>query len=112
MKFKDLVEGKVYNNQYGIVDYTIKDGLLFRLESNKYSLTTVEEVSRMEFEELPWKPAEDEYYYIVDVTKEWGYDWHKNRNDKTDNRIFSRVKVYRTKEEAIAVAKELGWSIE
>ena len=58
---------------------------------------------------LPWQPKEDEEYYYPEFSEEQGYDRMTWGNDDIDKNIQKNVGVYKTKEEAIAKAKELGW---
>jgi hypothetical protein len=57
----------------------------------------------------PWAPKEGERYYAPHPTLDL-YDDNLWQDDEIDRDYKRNVGVYRTKEEAIAKAKELGWT--
>jgi hypothetical protein len=115
-KFKDLVEGVEYDryNRDGTnysMRYKLKDGLLYGLMHGEWVLseakynhlmdTIFEECEGMfEYGKTYYYPYYDDNLYSQDCWKGDEYDLAINRN----------VGIYRTSEEAIAKAKELGWT--
>ena len=59
---------------------------------------------------MDWTPEHRERYYYPIFTDEKLYDYAHWFNDNVDFAIKRNVGVYRTEEEAIAKAKELGWT--
>ena len=108
MKFKEMVKGEKYTS--ATITYIVKDGLLFSLLTNKYSAQTVEKVSRMDFRKIPWKPEKDEKYYFITAEVEQGFESYIY-DGMLDEMIFNRIKVYKTKSEAIQAVKDLGWEV-
>ena len=58
---------------------------------------------------LPFEPQIGEKYYYPAFDKSTSYDYDGWRGYKVDERIKRVVGVYRTSEEALEKAKELGW---
>ena len=54
MRFKDLVEGKVYNisNSNNNLSYKLVDNLLFNIEENEYSYNSMIEIAHHDFTEV------------------------------------------------------------
>jgi hypothetical protein len=60
---------------------------------------------------MNWTPEYNERYYMpCFYIPEDLFDSYSWRGDATDLAIQRNVGIYRTKEEAIAKAKELGWT--
>ena len=60
---------------------------------------------------LPWKPKDDETYYIINPYYSCGYLKTVYWSD-SNRREVSRVEVYQTETEAIEAVKKLGWVVE
>jgi hypothetical protein len=61
------------------------------------------------FEKVPWEPKDDEAYYYPLFS---AYNWWSSsvwRNRPVDYQIKKTVGIYRTEEEALQKARELGW---
>lgn len=61
------------------------------------------------FKKVPWEPKMGEEYYYPIFTS---YSGARNSlwfNDDTDHQIKKAVGIYRTEQEAIQKARELGW---
>jgi hypothetical protein len=59
---------------------------------------------------MDWIPKNGQIYFVPSYADEKMFNYLTWRNDRIDNRIKRNVGIYRTKEEAIAKAKELGWT--
>lgn len=109
-KVKELEEFKFK----GVANYTyrVKDNTLqFRhycedWVNSEHSLNTI---VKTEIELLPYKPECDDRYYYPSFRVDCGYGIDNWVNSQIDKNIAQRVGVYRTSEEAINKAKELGW---
>ena len=117
MKINELEEGIEYWVFYkGIKQpdkYRINRGFL-EFYSERYGWRKSEfyynAVLDAEFEPCEWMPKKGEFYYLPSFENDGLYTYHRWENDSTDNCIKRNVGVYRTREEAIAKAKELGWT--
>lgn len=58
---------------------------------------------------LPWRPKVGEKYWFLAPIYPEGVDGYEFNNDTMDNRILNRIDIYKTKEEAVQVAKAKGW---
>jgi CRISPR/Cas system-associated protein Cas10 (large subunit of type III CRISPR-Cas system) len=116
LKFNELVEGVEYNrySSYGTsftMRYKLKDGLLYMLMHDEWVLSESQYNHLMNaiFEECEWMPKRDQlYYYPYFDNNLYSNDHWKD--DCFDLAIKRNVGIYRTSEEAIAKAKELGWT--
>ena len=63
----------------------------------------------MEFKECEFEPKVGERYYYPNFENTEPWELREYRNNAFHNRIKRNVGVYRTKEQAIEKAKELGW---
>ena len=63
-------------------------------------------------EEVPYKPKHGNCYFIADITSVTYYTQHIWSNDVVDRTLFERGLIYKTKEEAIAKAKQMLGIIE
>jgi len=61
------------------------------------------------FERLPWEPGCGEMYYYPNPTEFNGVGFVRCTECDFDFMIKDRVGVYRTREEALRKARELGW---
>jgi hypothetical protein len=117
MKITELQEGVEY---YGIffglkctLKYKVKNKELIFYNRDEYiwmvSNKSYNDIINAEFEPCEWTPKEDEKFYHPDFTGELvcEYRWD---GCYYDLEVKRNVGVYRTKEEAIAKAKELGWT--
>ena len=73
-----------------------------------------QEESRVWFDEVcstteQWKPKQGERYWYISSISEKGVSTFRWENDNVDNSLLSRNLVFKTKEEAIAKTRELGW---
>jgi hypothetical protein len=99
-----------FENGECIDNYSIReDGLNWRM-CNSYTKLLVELlIGTVEVVKQPWTPKEGERYYAPHPTLDL-YDDNLWQDDQIDRDYKRNVGVYRTKEEAIAKAKELGWT--
>ena len=111
MKVNELVEGGKYKDKYGNI-YTIKDGR-FLLEGCYEdwieSCYTYNQLVDLEFTECEFEPEDGELYWYPHFYCSDGWArgrWYAADIDKS---IKRNVGVYRTKEQALEKAKELGW---
>lgn len=56
-----------------------------------------------------WEPKKWEGYYYPDYRSEYGVNRYAWEGDVLDYKIMDSVGVYRTREEALQKARELGW---
>ena len=79
-------------------------GHIWRTSDKSYN-----DVLNAEFEPCEWVPKSGDVYYYPSFTKQLvgSSCWDDFENDLA---IKRNVGVYRTREEAIAKAKELGWT--
>ena len=61
------------------------------------------------FEKVPWEPKIEEKYYYPHFYVAGGWDTYTWSNSRRDQQIKKAVGVYRTREEALRKARELGW---
>lgn len=110
MNVWELVEGVVYesDNCKYIVD---RGKLLFRISSEMWESATnsYNDVVDMEFVECNFEPKEGEDFFYPDLFRNEGYKCGMWFGYDTHNNVKKRVGVYRTKEQAVEKAKELGW---
>jgi hypothetical protein len=116
LKFKDLVEGVEYW-LYGDgrclfpFKYKIENNSLYNFDSGNWvkSEISLNFVLSATFVECEWIPKRDQlYYYPYFDNNLYSNDHWKD--DCFDLAIKRNVGIYRTSEEAIAKAKELGWT--
>lgn len=114
VKYIDMVEGKEYRYGSASMPYKKEKGILYYPAppvSNKWLVSgyTMREIAEMVFEEIPWVPEYDECYYYPVFTDPGGIRGSVYRNDDFDKMVIRAVGCYKTKEEARAKARELGW---
>jgi hypothetical protein len=116
LKFSELVEGVEYW-RYGKDKtklpqrYKILNGLLYVLTFDGWltSIAWINNIIESTFEECEWMPKRDQlYYYPYPDNNLYSNDYWKD--DYFDFAIRRNVGIYRTREEAIDKAKELGWT--
>jgi len=116
LKFNELVEGveyRVVNNKYDTVYKIAESGnLLVKYGDNSYILSNANynELINLSFVEREWMPKREELYYFPSFSESTLYDTDYWNGVEEEINILRNVGVYRTKEEAIAKAKELGWT--
>ena len=125
MKIHELVEGveyKVSNCEDSIYQEDLENMIfiknrhgLFSRFKNEDEVVFVEAdftyntVIDLEFTEFEFKPMDGEDYYYPCFDDEGGYGFAVWRGDSIDSNIKKVVGVYRTREQAIEKARELGW---
>ena len=76
MKFENMPSTKKYysvikyeegHNIVGNVEYIKKNGGLFDIMYNRYSLLSMSSIMHMDFEEVPFTPEMGEEYWIVNI---------------------------------------------
>jgi hypothetical protein len=116
LKFKDLVEGVEYWKEPNTIHeeatiHKIKNGLFldFHDDDWKLSMLHVNDVLKSNYYECKWMFEYGKtYYYPYYDDNLYSQDCWKG--DEYDLAIKRNVGIYRTAEEAIAKAKELGWT--
>lgn len=90
-------------NEYGLVHRRDTNCAIYkcakdepRLMKNKLTLA-------------PWMPKIGQRYYFPVFHTYEGCEYNIFENDKSDNRIINAVGAYKSPEEALQKAKELGW---
>lgn len=58
---------------------------------------------------IPFEPQVGEKYWFISLTIGRGIEAYINNNDKVDKRIFKSLKIFRTKDEAIAERDSQEW---
>jgi hypothetical protein len=116
LKFDELVEGveyRVINDSHGAIYKIAENGnLLVRYGNGKYLLSSAiyNDLINVNFEECEWMPKRGELYYFPSFSESTLYDTDYWNGVEEEINILRNVGIYRTKEEAIAKAKELGWT--
>ena len=104
-----------------IVKYKICDDGVLRYKHDKNDKNDLFQTAEItansllvgEIIKLPWEPKIGETYYFPSFLSLYGYNLAEFDSDKElDLMIKNAVGIYRTKEDALAKAKELGWLIE
>ena len=116
LKFNELVEGVEYyrynkNKEKLSQKYKMLNGLLYvrNFDGWTTSYAWFNNILEATFEECEWIPKRDQlYYYPYFDNNLYSNDHWKD--DCFDLAIKRNVGIYRTSEEAIAKAKELGWT--
>jgi hypothetical protein len=98
-------EGNVIASSYVITEEHLQNDCFDIRDNRMVDLLT----GKLEIIKQPWTPKEGESYYIPSFRNElYEHDrWYGSNNTLSCKR---NVGVYRTKEEAIVKAKELGWT--
>lgn len=111
-KVNELVEGVEYCSGVGNV-YKIHKGRLCILSDYHdgwtESYNSYNAVFDMVFTECEFNPMNGEYYWFPSFVTEGAVSRGRWKDDLTDERIKNRIGVYRTSEQALEKAKELGW---
>jgi hypothetical protein len=116
MKITELQEGveycMIYKGKKQPDKYQINDGLLevgVRHYGWKKSQFGYNAVLEADFEPCEWVPKNGDVYYYPNFSKQLvgASNWAGFENELA---IKRNVGVYRTREEAIAKVKELGWT--
>lgn len=113
MKIHELVEGVEY--QCGDSTYRIAIDGFFEVKAPNSGWTECyvpyNTVIGMEFKECEFEPKGGDWYYFPNFQNPDGFSAYKwsYMSDETDARIKKTVGIYRTKEQAIEKARELGW---
>jgi hypothetical protein len=119
LKFNELVEGVEYWKEASTIHeratmHKIENGFFldfYEYENNwKLSMLHVNDVLKSDYYKCEWVPKRDEFYYFPSFSKSTLYDVDYWNGDEYYLAIKRNVGVYRTAEEAIAKAKELGWT--
>jgi hypothetical protein len=115
--FNELVEGVEY---WLIDEHGKKYKEKYAMVSNKFCVKTeshrrlsqlgINVVLAATFEECEWTPKIGETVYYPDPWSEEVVDSARWLGYEDEVLFMKRVGVYRTREEAIAKAKELGWT--
>ena len=103
----ETLEGTMVGN---VGDFIIKgvSGEFYPCKPDIFGMT-YEVIVDMEFEEIPWEPKKGDYYYYPLFEQPAGYIFTGWINSRLDNRVKKAVGVYKTREEAQAKARALGW---
>ena len=113
MKFEDMENNS--NKQYkaGVQIYKKRDGLLWNICTNEWSMLLSKTIVETHFELMPWKPKQgDKYWFIDKIIKRGYYFGTYNQNSIVSQRRVSRGVVYETKQEVIDEVRKLGWKSE
>ncbi len=116
IKYVDMIEGREYESIKLPNTYKKENGVLYKKLTNE--LTNEWQVSHdtmqyiaeeMRFKDLPWAPKKGDKYWYLDSDSQGGI-----LQDTFDNHVWDvlrqkRLGIYRTKEEALEKARELGW---
>ena len=111
-KIHELVEGVEYEIVENFNIYKIIDGKLNESLNNsawRESKLLYNNVIKMKFLECEFEPEYNKVYYYPSYLTETGFYYHTWTGNIEDNNVKRNVCVYRTKEQAIHKAKELGW---
>ena len=110
MKIHELVEGVEYRTGIGKV-YKKEDGTLFRKLEHTWIVADdmYNSLANAVFMECEFSPMNGEGYYFPVFDDIYGYDHAVWNDDSIDFNIKKAVGVYRTREQAIEKARELGW---
>ena len=93
----------------GMVEVIVDSGgLLDKLGNPVQSIMPILRGSES-FKKVPWEPALGQLYHYPAACKTLGIDSDVWTNTTGDRLRRKRVGIYRTKEEAIQKARELGW---
>jgi len=100
---------KYTKRKIGTSFYFAEDGLHNEESSDVYSMTLAGILyGKYEIKKLPWKPEEDEIYYIPIVAGGTAdYDYHYWNNEQIDLPRYNANLVCRTKEEALEKAEKM-----
>lgn len=110
IKYENMVEGKRY--AYGHDVFMKKNGILYTEDSYGWIPSRkrmIDIVNDMLFCEIPWQPMCGEHYCYPTFEQLDGYELKIWGGTREDNKIRKIVGVYKTSEEAIQKATELGW---
>jgi len=111
----ELEKGKKYDEFYDVIDYEyisryeLRNNGLFYFKFNNYSCRTMENIMKMKFVEIPWKPKKNEYYFCIDMNDINGYRKMYNQEWRIDRRRIKHGKIARTKEEIIKIRNQQEW---
>lgn len=117
MKIDELIKGVEYEAL--LLDGT-SSGMRFKLvgECLMYlkphigwveSELSYNSVKNLEFAECEFNPECDEEYYFPVFHNANGYDWYRWSDNGVGSKIKKVVGIYKTRDQAIQRAKELGW---
>lgn len=112
VKYEDMVEGKIYTNVFYNYNYKKENGILYYKSLTGWLVSTFsmrEIAETFVFEEMPWEPKKGEFSYYPSFEQPAGYILTVWKNSRVDNRVKKAVGVYKTPDEALAKARELGW---
>jgi len=91
----------------------IENGVLYvkKAIDSKFLICTDEYnyIVKLNFKELEFNPKKEELCYYPSIITTQGYESVYWSNIDSNNNVKKRVGLYRTKEQAIEKAKELGW---
>lgn len=111
MKINELVENVEYKCGDGIYRIAIDGFFEVKAPNGEWteSYAPYNTAIGMEFTECEFEPTLGERYYfpVFDIRK--GVDWNKWEDTYCDNNTKRCVGAYRTYEQAIQKARELGW---
>lgn len=112
MKIHELVEGVEYVRLDGQWTYRMSCGTLeSRYRDGEWNIAKgpYDYFMNMKFTECEFEPKDGERYYYPSFRYLRGYECSKWYKDSTHEHTKDNVGVYRTKEQAIEKARELGW---
>ena len=118
MKFENMPSTKKYysvrkygegHNIVGNVEYIKKNGGLFDIMYNRYSLLSMSSIMHMDFEEVPFTPEMGEEYWIVNIVFNIGIEMKIRGGTYRDRQILKYYKIFRNKEEAIIERDKQDW---
>lgn len=114
MKFQDLKVGIEYKEKGGNTLYRILEDGCLEFKNNHVkswveSSSTYNRLILLDFEEAEFNPILYEQYFYPSFPSLEGFGSNHFDNDFIDNKIKRIAGIFRTKEEAIKKAKELGW---
>lgn len=113
VKYEDMEEGRNYQ-RHGTIYQKSKGVLYWCDESERFGNWYISEhkmsdIVEMLFEEMPWEPEIGDEYYFPSFEQLDGYILTFWADSRLDKRAKKAVGVYKTREEAQAKARELGW---
>ena len=99
----------IENGYGGMAEVIVDSGGLLNKAGNP--IQTIMPILRgaESFEKVPWEPKSGEVYFYPTPVWDDGINEVVYRGNNIDQNIIKRVGIYRTKEEALQKARELGW---
>lgn len=97
------------SSHVGNVKFILREDGFYRDESSANSILVEFLIGKLEIEKLPWTPRIGEEYYHPSISSSSGFNTMVWRGYIEDHNRLKRIGVYKTKEQALKKAKDLGW---